>query len=408
MKRRPHDGKERVLKPFESLQQEPLDLGVILSGGGVRAAYQAGALKALAHNLSADLAKTSVVIGSSIGAVNGLVFSACLGHGTPRAIETLEALWAERTFSNSFSGSRARAFLRAIRIAARQFLAPGPHNSETSVLDPEPLRNKLDLVIQEHGGLTPDKRAPSLKAVAVMTTIEGAKRKPLLFLSSHHQLSPEELQGASFETCYVSDITAKHGFASAALPAILPPVELDTDAGKVRLVDGGISQNVPVDPAVRLGAHRIIIIDISGRTWWFDRYGEPHDTRPSWEVPADTHTFCLRPPQTMTLRNKQPFGPILKHAISGSRKRFMDAVGALWPLFTLVKAKLGEELAYEVMSYVALDPEYQVALMELGYQETMTFLRKRAHHEFLEHEELQGNNPDLRIASPQRSSITSA
>ena len=86
----------------------------------------------------------------------------------------------------------------------------------------------------------------------------------------------------------------------------------------------------------------------------------------------------------------------------------MDAVGALWPLFTLVKAKLGEELAYEVMSYVALDPEYQVALMELGYQETMTFLRKRAHHEFLEHEDLPSTGSDLPIASAQQPGVTSS
>jgi hypothetical protein len=220
-----------------------------------------------------------------------------------------------------------------------------------------------------------------------MTTIEGVQRKPLLFLSSHHELSPEELKGASFEMCYVQELTAKHGFASAALPSILPPVELDTDAGRVRLVDGGISQNVPVDPAVRLGAHRIIVIDISGRTWWFDRYGEPHDTRPSWEVPAGEDTFCFRPPQTLTIRNTRGFGPLLKQAVGSSRKRFTDSCGALWPLFTLVKAKLGEELAYEVMSYVALDPEYLNALMEVGYHDTVALMKRRARHKFLEHED---------------------
>jgi hypothetical protein len=255
-------------------------------------------------------------------------------------------------------------------------------------LDPEPLRTKLDSVINEHGGLTPEGRSPLLKSVGVMTTIEGVQRKPLLFLSSHHQLNEEELKGASFEMCYVNELTAKHGFASAALPSILPPVELDTDAGRVRLVDGGISQNVPVDPAVRLGAHRIIIVDISGRTWWFDRYGEPHDTRPSWEVPAGEDTFCLRPPQTLTIRNQKALGPLLKQAVGGSRKRFTDACGALWPLFTLVKAKLGEELAYEVMSYVALDPEYLNALMEVGYHDTVALMKRRARHQFLENEDV--------------------
>jgi hypothetical protein len=65
----------------------------------------------------------------------------------------------------------------------------------------------------------------------------------------------------------------------------------------------------------------------------------------------------------------------------------MDAVGALWPLFTLVRAKLGEDLAYEVMSYVALDPEYLNALIEVGYHETVTLLKRRANNEFIENEE---------------------
>jgi predicted acylesterase/phospholipase RssA len=190
--------------------------------------------------------------------------------------------------------------------------------------------------------------------------------------------------------CYVNELNAKHGFASAALPSVLPPVEIDTEKGRVRLVDGGISQNVPVDPAVRLGAHRIIIIDISGRSWWFDHYGEPHDTRPTWEVPAECDTFCLRPPQTLTIRPASALGPLLKAAVGTSHKKFMNACGALWPLFTLVKAKLGEDLAYEVMSYGALDPDYLNALMEQGYHDTVALLRRRPRNQlFYEHEEEQ-------------------
>jgi hypothetical protein len=320
------------------------------------------------------------------------VFSACVKVGVRHAVDLLQELWRERTFDNTFSGSRARAFVRAIKIAAQQYRAPGPHATATGLLDPEPLRIKLDTVIQDHGGLTPENRAPSLRAVGVMTTMEGVERKPLLFLSSHEQLRAEQMVGASFEICYVNDITAKHGFASAALPSILPPVELDTDHGRVRLVDGGISQNIPVDPAVRLGAHRIIVIDISGRTWWFDHYGEPHDTRPTWEVPAAEDTFCLRPPQTLTIRPPNALGPLLKQAVGSSRKRFVQSVGALWPLFTLVKAKLGDALAYEVMSYVALDPEYAEGLMYTGYHDTIALLRRRSGAQFVADEENTGQD----------------
>jgi len=390
MRRRPQKDDQPAINFQRSLKPAQSELGIVLSGGGVRAAYQAGALKALSQFLERDLNQTSIILGSSIGAINGLVFSACLKDGVKHSISTLEEMWRERNFNNTFSGSRAKAFLRALRIAAKQYVDPGPHSSNLAVFDPEPLRNRIDRELLAHGGLTPESRAANLKAIGVMTTLEGSTRKPLLFLSSHHRLEHEEMQGASFDICYVPELTSKHGFASAALPSLLPPVEINTGEGTVRLVDGGISQNIPVDPAVRLGAHRIIIIDISGRTWWFDRYGEPHDTRPSWEVPADAHTFCLRPPETLTIKNATALGPFLKQAVGSSSKRFMDACGALWPFFVLVKKKLGEDLAYEVMSYVALDEEYLNALLEVGYHDTMAILRARGSNLFVENEEETG------------------
>jgi hypothetical protein len=57
-----------------------------------------------------------------------------------------------------------------------------------------------------------------------------------------------------------------------------------------------------------------------------------------------------------------------------------------------VKAKLGEDLAYEVMSYVALDPEYLNALLEVGYHETVAILRARSRSAFIEDEPLGPSN----------------
>lgn len=351
--------------------------GLVLSGGGVRAAYQVGALKAIEKLLPGELDRTSIVLGSSIGAVNGLVFSACLSQSAGTAISTLEEVWLKRKFSNTFNGSPTRAFIRAMRTAIMQYMSPGPQSTDRSIFDPTPLMTEVDTLITQYGGLRPEARAKQLKAVGVMTTIEGLKgekRKPLLFLSSHIRLSPEELQGAWYDICYDDHIHARHGFGSAALPSVMPPVDLNTDNGSVRVVDGGISQNVPVDPAVRLGAERIIIVDISGRTWWQDKYGESHDHRPTWEVPSEHHTYCVRPPETLTIRPKRALGPLLKHTAGTSTRRFMSAVGPIWPMFQLVKAKLGEEAAYEVMSYVAMDPEYLNALIETGYHETVSII----------------------------------
>lgn len=382
MKRRPHspDNPSITFKKVERPDSTPI--GLVLSGGGSRAAFQAGALRALEPFLNKQDSPLSVLVGSSIGAVNCLILAAGLKSGFLNAVQEIENLWVERTFRNTFAGSPSRAFLRSIKIAILQYMSPGPNPSSTSIFDPTPLMHRVDLAIQRLGGLSPEERAPHLQAVGVITTVEGAQRKPLLFVSSHKRFSEEIMTGASFDICYVDQLSAKHGFASAALPSVLPPVELDTDAGKVRLVDGGISQNVPVDPAVRLGAHRVVVVDISGRDWWHNRFEEPHDKRPSWEVPAESKTYCFRPPDTFVVRCQKPLGPLLKSVVGNSTRKFMAAAGVTWPLFTILKNKFGEEVAYEFMSYVALDPDYTQAVIERGYDETSKLLKNRHEIEF--------------------------
>jgi predicted acylesterase/phospholipase RssA len=382
MRRRPQEVSKPSISFTKPISSEVGEIGLVLSGGGSRAAYQVGALRALEPLLQKSKHPISVVVGSSIGAVNGLVFSACLKSGLTQTVDQLTEMWRERTFRNTFRGSPSQAFFRAIRMAARQYAAPGPSATSSAVFDPSPLMERVDQVIRDHGGLAPEDRAPTLTAVAVMTTQEGSERKPLLFLSSHKTIETELMTGASFDVCHVKGLSAKHGFASAALPSVLPPVELDTDIGKVKLVDGGISQNIPVDPAVRLGARRVLVIDISGRNYWLDRYNESHDTRPTWEVPAGLETFCLRPPDTFVVRCQQPLGPLLKQCVGSSRSKFISAVGPIWPLFTLLRNKLGEEVAYEAMSYVALDADYNAALIERGYNEARFLLRNKAKLEF--------------------------
>lgn len=382
MRRRPQSQDKSSISLAKTLLSREGKLGIVLSGGGARAAYQVGALRALIPYLGGSTHPISIIVGSSIGAINGLVLGAALKNGLSSTVSELEDLWRERNFRNTFSGSPSRAFFRAIRMAVLQYLSPGPNPSGKAVFNPEPLMQRVDSVLQAYGGLSPEARDPNLLAVAVMTTIEGPERKPLLFLSSHKELDQDLLHGASFDVCHVEDLSAKHGFASAALPSVLPPVELDTQHGRVRLVDGGISQNVPVDPAVRLGANQVILIDISGRDWWLDRYGESHDTRPKWEVPAGLKTFCLRPPETFVVRCQKPLGALLKEAVGKSTSKFISAVGPVWPVFSLLRNKMGEDIAYEAMTYVALDPDYVNGLLERGYNETTSLLKNHKELEF--------------------------
>lgn len=351
------------------------NFGIVLSGGGSRAAYQAGALKAIAEYVESR-GPISIITGSSIGAVNGIVLGGCLRNGYQYAIENIEQLWRERNFRNTFRGSPSMAFARALRVAVLQYSNPGPSASAVSIFDPTPLMNRIQQFINDAGGLHPKDRADSLKAVAVMTTLEGEERKPLLFVSAKEKVPEYLLAGANFDIVYADNLGVAHAFASAALPSVLPPIELDLETRNIRLVDGGICDNIPIDPAVRLGATDLVLIDISGRKWWLDRYGKPHYTREAWEVPAKVGTFCPLPTQVLEIRNTTPLGAVLKEAVGHSTREFMSALGPTWPIYRILKARMGEELAYEVVSYVALHPDYITGLIERGYNDALKALER--------------------------------
>lgn len=343
-------------------------LGLVLSGGGSRAAYQVGVLRALIPYVQ-EHGPINIVTGSSIGAVNGVVISACLKHGFEHAVETAASVWRERTFRTTFSGSPSLAFFKAIQVAVIQYASPGPRSTSVSLFDPTPLKNRVEGIVRDNGGLGMEERSPDLHAIAIMTTLEASERKPLLFVASKEQMTDDQLYGSTFDVCYVDSIGASHAFASAALPSVLPPIQLNLEKHQVTLVDGGISDNVPVDPAVRLGATNVIVADSSGRKWWHDHFGRSHDSRDSWEVPAKAGTFCLRPLHGIEVRNMRAFGPLLKESVGSSRSHFISALGPVWPIFKLLTRKLGEEIAYEIVSYVALHPDFTEAMMQLGYED---------------------------------------
>lgn len=349
-------------------------LGLVLSGGGSRAAYQIGALRAVNEILADSHLRPNIIVGTSVGAINSIVFGACLKLGCSQAIELIESVWTARTYRNTFGGSIPRSFMKAIQIAVLRYSSPGPQASAIAIFDPTPLQKEINDLLTEVGSIHSVENFDTLDAVAVMTTLEGSQRKPLLLAQLREGMITKNMAGASFELLEVERLRASHGLASAALPSVLPAVDLDLEERKVRLVDGGICDNVPVDPAVRLGADDVILIDSSGRRWWFDRYEEPHDTRPKWEIPAQHETFCLCPDRFIECRNLEGLGGLLREAVGKSTRGFIQALGPTWPIFKILKHKMGEELAYEVMSYVALAPDYTEALLERGYRETQKVL----------------------------------
>jgi NTE family protein len=198
----------------------------VLGGGGVLGAHEVGMLQALLEvGVQPDL-----VIGTSVGALNGVFVAA---DPSPQAVVELASAWGTIGSSEVFSGS----LFGRIGTLAR---------SGTHLHSNEPLR---DLLTQ---------RLP-------VTEIE---QLPVPF-----QCVAASIQQAR-SRWFTSGPIVPAVLASAAVPGLLPPVEIDGE----HFVDGGIVDSIPVGRAVRLGATVVYVLHV-GR---IERPLEP-PSRP-WEV----------------------------------------------------------------------------------------------------------------------------
>jgi len=180
----------------------------VLAGGGSLGAVEVGMLRVLVEaGITADL-----VVGASVGAINGVHFAAL-----PDAdgVARLGDIWRRIGRSDVFPVGVARS-VRA--------LLGGSH----SLVSPRGLRTLLE----EH--LPCEALEDTAVPVHVVATDFASGEEVLLSRGP----APRAV------------------LASAAIPAVFPPVALD---GR-QLVDGGIASNTPIDAAARLGATRIIVL----------------------------------------------------------------------------------------------------------------------------------------------------
>ncbi len=198
----------------------------VLGGGGVLGSAEVGMLQALIeHGITPDL-----IIGSSIGALNGVVIA---DDPSVVAVRRLAETWAELQSRSVFSAS---LFGQVSNVARHgTFL----HSNEA-----------LRRLIGEAVTATSIEDFP-VRFQCVAASIERA--------GAHW-----------FESGPVADAV----LASCAVPGLLPPVRI----GDEHFVDGGLVASVPVGRAVELGASRIFVLHVG-------RLEQPlRPPRRPWEV----------------------------------------------------------------------------------------------------------------------------
>jgi NTE family protein len=245
-----------------NVPRENRTTGLVLTGGGARAAYQVGVLKAVArirrevgaprHN------PFGVITGTSAGAINAAAI-ACHADRFDLAVAGVVNIWRHFSADQIY---RADAF-GVVRTGARWLsmltlgwaIARWRRARPRSLLDNSPLAELVRRVV--HFDRLPELlRKGHLHALAISGS-SYSSGEHVTFCQTEEPIEPWL---RSQRVAVPATIGLSHLMASSAIPFVFPAVQLHMQGHDEWFGDGSMRQSAPISPAVHLGAERILVI----------------------------------------------------------------------------------------------------------------------------------------------------
>lgn len=253
--------------------------GLVLSGGGARAAYQVGVLRAIARLRRERMGPRSrlrspfgVIVGTSAGAINAAAL-ACHADRFELSVEVLAKVWqnftAEQVYRADSLGVIRSGAQWLTMLSLGWLIARWRKARPRSLLDNEPLTHLLQRMV-------PLERLPmmfqqrQLHALAV-TASSYTSGEHVTFYDT---AVPVEPWSRSQRVAVRSTISHAHLLASSAIPFVFPAAQIRHGEGAAWYGDGSMRQTAPLSPAIHLGAQRLLIIGAG-------RMHEPPGRQPS-------------------------------------------------------------------------------------------------------------------------------
>ena len=234
----------------------PRKVALNLTGGGARAAYQVGALRAIGELFLDSRNPFPIICGTSAGAINAAVLAAHardFREGVQRLLTMWEAIHAHQVYRCDSSGAFTTA-LEWLKILISGGLGK---RAPTSLLDNAPLGELLRQTVAFEK-IEEGVAAGALYALGI-TALGYTSGVPITFFQGCSSIEPwtrARRRGVRAE------IDVRHLMGSCAIPFIFPAVRIDSEY----FGDGAMRQIAPITPALHLGAERVLIVSAGRMT----------------------------------------------------------------------------------------------------------------------------------------------